>query len=348
MMKTPKKLKGKGIQLQVQPEKAVTKKTIQQKGSKGKKSKSTPNEFLFSEEKRKEKLNSIFQESEVIDENADIDELLGEDVTKFELWVLKKHYAQTSVKIRNALIKHFEKLGQTFPILKKAHSKIRIAMREIKDEITGKKNGNKFSFNTFIFLVATTFVIGFLTIFMLNNTFFKTGVSSKVIKQIQFYEDKVAQKPNNADLRVQLGRSYLENKEEDKAINQFNRALDIEKNYFPAVLNLAITYQTFNDDKMAIDYGKKAITISGNEVDSYLVLAKSYTKLKNYDQAYDALEKANQLSPNNSNILVQLGEVAEKMGDRNIARNYYQKALSFDPGNKNVQKAIKRLSKKKE
>jgi tetratricopeptide (TPR) repeat protein len=347
-MKTPKKLKGKGIKVQLQPQKTVTKNTVQQKSTTYKNAKIKPNEILLSEEKRKQKLSSIFQESEVIDENADIDELLGEDVTKFELWVLKKHYAQTSVKIRNFLIRNFEKLGQTFPVLKKIHSKARIGMREIKAEITGKKGGDKFSFNTFVFLSLTTIVIGLISIFILNHTILKTGVSTKIIAQIEFYEEKVDKRPNDADLRVQLGRSYLQNKEEDKAINQFNRALDIEKNYYPATLNLAITYQILNNDKLAIQYGKKAILISKNQVDSYLVLANSYKKLKDFNHAYDSLVIANQLSPNSSEILVQLGEVAEKMGDSDSATKYYQKALSFDPGNKKIQKAITRLMKKKE
>lgn len=346
-MKITKKLKGNGIKKQVQPQKPVANKSDQQEIVENIKLKITPNEALLSEEKRKKMLNSIFKESEVIDENADIDELLGEDVSKFELWVVKKHYARTSVKIRDALKRNFERLGQTFPVLKKIHSKVETGIKDIKAEITGKKDGDKFSFKTFIFLLVTTLFIGMFSILVLNHTILKTGVSAKIIAQIEFYEGKVEKKPNDADLRVQLGRSYQENKEEDKAINQFNRALDIEKNYYPAVLGLAISYQTFNDDKKAIEYGKKAALISKYDADSYLVLANSYKKLKEYKLAYDSLYKANQLSPNSTEILVELGEVAEKLGDSEVAKSYYQKALSFDPGNKKVQKAIARLSKKK-
>lgn len=346
-MKPPKKLKGKLIKLQVKLQKPVRKKKEKQQIIENVNEKPTPNALLFSEEKRKEKLSSIFQKSEVIDENADIDELLGEDVTKFELWVLKKHYARTSVKIRNALIRNYEKLGQTFPILKRLDTKIRFGMKEIKDELTGKKSVDRFSLKTFVFLLVTTMVIGFTTIYVLNHTILKTGISAKTVAQIEFYEDKVDENPNNADLRVKLGKSYLNNEEEDKAINQFNRALDIEKNYYPAILGLAITYQTLNNDKLAIEYGKKAVIISNFEVDSYLVLAKSYKKLKDYQKAYDSLYKADQLSPNSSDILIELGDVSEKLGDKDRAKSYYQKALSFNPGNKKVQNAITRLLKNK-
>ncbi|MDF2535638.1 MAG: hypothetical protein K0R18_1797 [Bacillales bacterium] len=338
--------KKKEIEKKIQPQKSSIKiKDQSEKGNIDIESKLPPKKVLFNEEKRKEILNSLFQESEVIDENADIDELIGEDVSKLELWVIKKHFSKTSSKIRHSLIRYFEKLGQTFPVLKRIHAKVRLGVRDIKSEITGKKEGNNFSLKTFIFLLISTLLAGMMVIYILNQTILKTGVSAKIVAQVEFYEDKVDKKPNDPNMRVQLGKSYLLNKEADKAINQFNRALDIEKNYYSAVLNLAIAYQTLNDDTSAIKYGKQAILISKYEIDSYLVIAHSYKKTKNYKMALESLLKANSLSPNSADILVELGEIAEEMGNKTAAKGYYDKALSFDPSNKKVQKAVTRLSK---
>lgn len=341
-----KKTNKKQIEIEknIQPQKSTSKKDDQSKNI-DTESKLPPKKVLLNEEKRKEILNSLFQESQVIDENANIDELIGEDVSKLELWVIKKHFSKTSSKIRHSLIRHFEKIGQTFPVLKRIHVKVRNGVRDIKSEITGKKEGNKFSFKTFVFLLILTFLVSALTIFILNQSILKTGVSAKIVAQVEFYEDKVDKKPNDPNMRVQLGKSYLLNKEADKAINQFNRALDIEKNYYPAVLNLAIAYQTLNDNTTAIKYGKQAILISKYEIDSYLVIANSYKNTKNYQMAYESLLKANSLSPNSTDILVELGEVAEKMGNKTAAKGYYEKALTFDPSNKKVHEAVTRLSK---
>jgi tetratricopeptide (TPR) repeat protein len=171
--------------------------------------------------------------------------------------------------------------------------------------------------------------------------------NDEVEKQIKYYQAKVDAKPNDPNLRVQLGYSYFIKGDDDNAIKQYQSAKNLDNKNYPAYLNLAIVYDKENRNDDALQMAIKAASLAPQDYKGLLLKGRSYRKLKMYKQANAALQDAYRLKPANTDIVFETGLVAENQGKKADAEKIYKEALSYDPTYKPALDALDRLSSKK-
>ena len=113
---------------------------------------------------------------------------------------------------------------------------------------------------------------------------------------IPLLESGVQIAPRRADLVSALGESYFMAGKVDKAIEQFNKLVDLE-----------------------------------HSARSYSFLGLSYRNLGRFDEAKHYFEKGLALDPRNASCLFNLGFIAERQGQSSAAEGYFQKVLAVNP-----------------
>ncbi|HSA97961.1 MAG TPA: tetratricopeptide repeat protein [Candidatus Nitrosotenuis sp.] len=107
------------------------------------------------------------------------------------------------------------------------------------------------------------------------------------------------QEDQDVNAMIQVGVSYLHEKQFDKALEYFNKIIEKEP----------------------------------NNVMGWMGKGVSYVGLKNYDQAITHFKKSLEISPNNKDVLQWLGIAYYLQNDCQTAASYYSDALKIDPQN---------------
>jgi tetratricopeptide (TPR) repeat protein len=102
--------------------------------------------------------------------------------------------------------------------------------------------------------------------------------------------------PRRPDLLAALGESYFMAGKTERAIEEFNSLLEIDKS-----------------------------------ARSYAFLGLSYRNLGRFDEAKSYFQKGIALDPRNSTCLFNLGYIAERQGDAAAAERYFQQTLQYSP-----------------
>jgi tetratricopeptide (TPR) repeat protein len=110
------------------------------------------------------------------------------------------------------------------------------------------------------------------------------------------FKAAVAEHPQNPQYRVRWGRLFLERFNNGEATNLFQEALEIQKDYAPAYLGLALVFSDGFSPK-AVEFAQKAIEadpklLEAQELLAYLALEDSDT-----DKAIKEADKAIAMSP---------------------------------------------------
>jgi len=114
----------------------------------------------------------------------------------------------------------------------------------------------------------------------------KTSANNQKIQiEIRNLEAKLMEHPFDANLQFVLGSEYWVLDDHDKAIEHYQRALQLDPEYDPALLNLSSIYNHKGDGAEAIIHMKKAeaIFLKRQDVKS---LAKARKMLRDYFAKY--------------------------------------------------------------
>jgi len=146
--------------------------------------------------------------------------------------------------------------------------------------------------------------------------------------------DKVS--PNSHQNHNNLGDLYYRRKDYPKAIQEFQKAINLKPNYGDAYHNMANVYHQMNNDDDALTNYKTALTFNPAIWQSNLNIAAIYYNRGDLQNAIDYLEKAAQIAPNNIDIYNNLASLYLKTGNMDKAKQELQKVLIINP---NDQKA---------
>ncbi len=128
---------------------------------------------------------------------------------------------------------------------------------------------------------------------------------------------------------------YSNSREYDKAIQEFQKALEIDPNFAEAHLNLGWTHALKRGDyNIALRETLEAIRLKPDIPIAFRNLWWIYRLLKEYDKAFEALKKIVEIEPDNSVNYINLGDayVSDKLSF-DLAVKAYQKGLELDPNN---------------
>lgn len=212
-----------------------------------------------------------------------------------------------------------------------------------------ERNNKKDSFtiSQAAFLLFLTLVISMTGWYLVGKYFFWTNQDVKRInKQLEYLEQQVQAKPKDLKMRVALGYTYFLKGDEDKAINEFNKVIEIDKRYYEAYYDMGLVYESQDRLDDALEMYQKTTELAPKDHKAFLQKGIVYRKMKMYKQAVESLEAANKMMPGSANIICEIGRVAEDMGDTKSATTIYKEALSYDPLYKDAVDALKRIGSK--
>jgi tetratricopeptide (TPR) repeat protein len=170
-------------------------------------------------------------------------------------------------------------------------------------------------------------------------------------KAIEAYNKAIAINPNLAEAYTHRALAYTNKGQYDRAIEDCNKAIAINPNDFKAYNNRGLAYDMQRQSDMAIeDYNKAialAIAINPNfDISNvYFLRGGVYNSKGQYDRAIEDFQKAIALAPNNAIAYHNRGVAYQDKGDMGMAISDYQKAC--DMGYENGCKNLKIVLQKR-
>ena len=133
--------------------------------------------------------------------------------------------------------------------------------------------------------------------------------------------------------RMNLGLVHANQNELIEAAKQYEEAIKIDSLFFPAKVNLAITYSQIGKSNEAeillLDLVENHPEIS----DSYYYLGLLLAEKKNFQEAINYMQKASELMPERSRINYNTGLMLQYLGRNKEAETELLKAIKIEPNN---------------
>ncbi|MDF2558169.1 MAG: hypothetical protein K0R71_1997 [Bacillales bacterium] len=224
-------------------------------------------------------------------------------------------------------------------------------MNKLQEKLIKGKNTKKFLDGEFtlrttvIVLVVTVMVMSIATYFINDQLTWRHRTNSILLARIDNFEQRIKKSPNQPSNYVELGYAYFLAGRLNSAISDYQKAIEIDKKYYPAYLNLAAAYYESDKKENSLEMATKAFKLAPKDYKSLLIQGKCYADLKHYKRAEISLKKVLEMSPANIDAAYELGIISEKQGNKKEAIDYYKLASSFDPYNKEIQGALKRAQR---
>jgi len=133
--------------------------------------------------------------------------------------------------------------------------------------------------------------------------------------------------------RMNLGLVHANQNELIEAAKQYEEAIKIDSLFFPAKMNLAITYSQIGKSNEAEILLRDLIENHPELSDSYYYLGLLLAEKKNYNEAVIYMQKASQLMPERSRINYNSGLMLQYLGRNKEAEAELLLAIDKDPNN---------------
>lgn len=151
--------------------------------------------------------------------------------------------------------------------------------------------------------------------------------------------------PSSPNTHNNLGDVYGRQGDKQRALQEFQKAIELKPNYGDAYHNLANTYRELGQFDKALENYQKAASYNPNLWQSYQNIAALYFQAKQYDKAQEFIQKAIEINPKNINLRVNLAIVFLMMGNKEKAKEIFSLILSVDPQNQLAKQGLIEASK---
>lgn len=129
---------------------------------------------------------------------------------------------------------------------------------------------------------------------------------------------------------VNSGISFTELGDFERAIQKYDRALELSPRYALAYLNRGAVYDKLDQPERAIEDYKKALEIDSGDPLAYLNLGTAYDKLGEFERAIDNYNKALEINPRYAQVYWNRGLHYDELGQFHQAIDDFNKALDID------------------
>jgi len=150
-------------------------------------------------------------------------------------------------------------------------------------------------------------------------------------KAIAEYEKAIELEPNDADAHRNLGTAYGEQGKWEESAAAYERAIEIDPDFGEAYGDLAAAYFRLGRIPEALETGEKAIELAPDYATAHNNLGIIYKEQGEYDLAIAEYEKAIELDPSDPKPHNNLGVVYKEQGEYDLAIAEYEKAIELDP-----------------
>ena len=128
-----------------------------------------------------------------------------------------------------------------------------------------------------------------------------------------------------------LAVSLSNQRETLRAIQAYQKAIELNPTYIEAYNNLGIIYQETGDLDRALQVYQKATEINPQYEKAYNNMGILLLLKGRLEEATEAFQKALSINPNNVESLINLGVLFRKQGQLDRGIEFYQKALVINP-----------------
>jgi serine/threonine protein kinase/tetratricopeptide (TPR) repeat protein len=132
-------------------------------------------------------------------------------------------------------------------------------------------------------------------------------------------------------VHVSLGLILRGTGEYEKAIQSFQRAIEIDPVNWDALSGLARTYETIGNYEEANNVYQRIIRLRPSFWVGYNMLGVFYYRRASYEDAIIQFSRVTELAPNNYLGYMNLGVVYFEMDDWKEARRYFERAIEMEP-----------------
>lgn len=151
--------------------------------------------------------------------------------------------------------------------------------------------------------------------------------------------------PSSPNTHNNLGDVYGRQGDKQRALQEFQKAIELKPNYGDAYHNLANTYMELGQIDKALENYQNALKFNPNLWQSYQNTAVIYFNQKKFDLAALNLQKAIAINPGNLNLRLNLGIIYLTMGEKTKAKEIFNLILSVDPGNQTAGQGLLEANK---
>lgn len=143
----------------------------------------------------------------------------------------------------------------------------------------------------------------------------------------------VAAEPTNAEAQFYKGMNQKEMKDTGRAVASFQKALEIDNNYYDAAMQLGLLF-TEKKDPIAREYFGTAIRLSPRSTEAYFGRAYYYQLVKQYQKALFDYRKVIEFDPSNDKAYYNVGYINYEAGEFEEAMRSWN--ICIEMNNQNV------------
>jgi tetratricopeptide (TPR) repeat protein len=126
----------------------------------------------------------------------------------------------------------------------------------------------------------------------------EAGAKADRAKSLQYAEEIVAKYPRDERAHFNLSNAYAGRQQNDKAIAELQKAIEINPNYSPAYNSLGYAYRAVGNNTEAEKAFKKYIALVPNDPNPYDSYAELLMKAGRFDESIEQYRKALSIDPN--------------------------------------------------
>lgn len=160
-----------------------------------------------------------------------------------------------------------------------------------------------------------------------NNMLRGVIMDNQNMKSVEELTKEIELDASNAELYIQRGKSYLFSGQPEKAIEDYNKALELDlKNNAQAYRELGHAYFHLWQADKVIEYYTKAIELEPNVSADYFMRGQAYKNSNEYEKAIEDFTKGLKIEPEATWICYR-GLCYFKIGELDKAKEDFDKAL---------------------
>lgn len=160
------------------------------------------------------------------------------------------------------------------------------------------------------------------------NQFEKEGMQEIQLKNA---EELVKKAPDNAMAYANMGLQYLSAGENEKAVQQLEKAYELDNKHIGIRFNLGLAYRESNQPDKALPILDGVVKENPYHFLGIVNLGVVYDQQGEYKKAEEMYKKALVINPGAADVFFLLGKTYAQMGDKQKALENIDQALRFVP-----------------
>jgi len=177
----------------------------------------------------------------------------------------------------------------------------------------------------------------YLCIFFIGLWGYSTWNRTQVWKGDEtLFSDMIEKYPKLSLAYNNRGKFYYQQGIKDKAVADFIKAAELDKENESAQNNIGFIYLEQKQPLIALTYFKRSVEIHPKFADGYFNLGNTYVQLNEFQTATDCYHQSLEIFKDNPGVWNNLGNAYKSLGKLDSARYSYTQALTLNPQEKNA------------